>query len=93
MLILRHNSKLLLSKFNPESIVRPNNFSLYLAVRGISSIQTISGFLMLREMWDFPGSAFKWLFSKQHESLDADACNSKAAVGLELCYYLLIVFC
>ena len=38
---------------------------------------------MLREMWDFPGSAFKWLFLKQHESLDADACNSKATVGLD----------
>ena len=33
-----------------------------LAAIEIPSTETISGFLELSEMWDFPGLAFKWLF-------------------------------
>ena len=33
-----------------------------LAAIEIPSTETISGFLELSKMWDFPGLAFKWLF-------------------------------
>ena len=50
------------SNFNSESIVIPSNFLYELAVRGIPSIKTISGFLLLGKIWDFPGLVSKYLF-------------------------------
>ena len=50
------------SNFHSESIVTPSNFSWELEARGTSSIETISGFLVLSKIWDFPGTAYKWLF-------------------------------
>ena len=60
LLTLRHNSVMSFSNFKSESNVTPNNFSWELAARRIPSIETISGFLVLSKIWDFPGLAFKW---------------------------------
>ena len=46
--------KLSLIKVNSESIVTPSNFSWGFAARGIPSIETISGLLVLSKIWVFP---------------------------------------
>ena len=35
----------------------------------IPSTETISGYLELSKIWDFPGLAFKWLFLNQGKRL------------------------
>ena len=45
--------------FNSESAVIPSNFLLKLVARGIPTTETISDFLELSKIWDFPGLAFK----------------------------------
>ena len=49
LLTLRHNSAMWFSNFNPESIVTRSNFLWELAVRGIPSIETISGLYLVAE--------------------------------------------
>ena len=66
---LRHISVIWFSNFNSESIITPSNFLCELAAREIPLTETISGFLELSKIWDFPGSAFKWLFLNQRKSL------------------------
>ena len=46
------------SNFNSESIITTSNFLWELAAREIRSTETISGFLELSKIWDFPRLAF-----------------------------------
>ena len=75
-----------ISNFNSESLVTPSNFSLELAARGIPSIETISGLLVLSKIWDFPGLVFKWLFLNQRKSLVAEACTSNGRLGMSVAH-------
>ena len=74
------------SNFNYESIVTPSNFLWELAARGIPSIETISGLLVLSKIWDFPWLAFKWLFLNQQKSLVAEACTSNGRLGMSVAH-------
>ena len=74
------------SNFDSESIITPSNFSWELAAIEIPSTETISGFLELSKIWDFPGLAFKWLFLNQRKSLVAEACNSSATLGMSVAH-------
>ena len=74
------------SDFNFESIITPSNFSWELAVRGDPSTETISGFLELSKIWDFPGLAFKWLFLNQWKSLVAETYNSNATLVMSVAH-------
>ena len=74
------------SNFNSESVITPSNFSWELAAIEIPSTETISGFLELSKISDFPGLAFKWLFSNQRKSLVAEACNYKDALGMSVAH-------
>ena len=87
LLTLRHISVMWFSNFNSESIITPSNFSWELAAIEIPSTETISGFLELSKIWDFPGLAFKWLFLNQRKSLVAEACNSNATLGLSVAHH------
>ena len=58
------------SNFNSESTFTPTNFLLELVATWIPSIETtetISGFLLLSKMQDFPWLDFKLLFFKPTE--------------------------
>ena len=71
-LTLKHNFVVRFSKFNSEPNITSNYLLLKIAARGILSIETVSGFLVLTKMWDFTRLAFNWLFLKQWKSLDAE---------------------
>ena len=75
-----------LIRVNSESIVTPSHFSWELAAREIPSTETISGFLELSKIWDFPGLAFKWLFLNQRKSLVAEACTSNGRLGMSVAH-------
>ena len=84
LLTLRNNFVVWFSNFNSESIITPSNFSWELATRGIPSTETVSGFLELSKIWDFPGSTCKWLFSNQQKMLFTEACNFNATLGMSV---------
>ena len=64
----------------------PSNFLWKLVAIEIPSTETISGFLELSKISDFPGLAFKWLFLNQRKSLVAEACNSNATLGMSVAH-------
>ena len=65
LLTMRHSSVTWFTNFNSEFIITPSNISWELAAREIPLPETISGFLELSKIWDFPWLAFKWLFLNQ----------------------------
>ena len=71
-LTLKHNFVVRFSKFNSESNITSNYLLLKIAARGILSIETVSSFLVLTKIWDFPRLAFHWVFLNQWKSLDAE---------------------
>ena len=71
-LTLKHNFVVRFSKFNSESNITSNYLLLKIAARGILSIETVSSFLVLTKIWDFPRLAFNWVFLNQWKSLDAE---------------------
>ena len=62
LLTLRHNSVMRVSNVKSVSNITLKNFWWEFAARQISSTETISGFLALSKIGDFPRLAFKWLF-------------------------------
>ena len=52
--------------------------------RWILSIETISEFLVIIEIWDFSAEAFECLFLNQLEHLVAQAWNSNLALGMSV---------